>query len=106
MFRNVSVLATFLVLVPLLAWGQNTGKLAGTVIDRSTNEPLPGATVVIDGTQIGTSTNSDGEYVVIGVPVGNYSIRASYIGYESLVYQGVDSRDSTRRRIARVNGVF
>ncbi len=89
MFRKVSTLAAYLVLVPVLAWAQNSGKLAGTVVDRSTNEPLPGATVVIDGTQMGTATNANGEYFIIGVPVGNYTVRASFVGYESLVYSGV-----------------
>lgn len=99
MFRKVSTLATFLVLVPVLAWAQNTGKLAGTVLDRSTNEPLPGATVVIDGTQLGTATNANGEYFVIGVPVGTYTVRASFVGYESLVYEGVDVNAGYTRQL-------
>ncbi|HUF11091.1 MAG TPA: TonB-dependent receptor, partial [Rhodothermales bacterium] len=90
MFRKVSTLAAFLVVLPVLAWAQNSGKLAGTVVDRSTNEPLPGATVVLDGTQMGTATNANGEYFIIGVPVGTYSVRASFVGYESLLYEGVD----------------
>ncbi|HEX9659551.1 MAG TPA: carboxypeptidase regulatory-like domain-containing protein, partial [Rhodothermales bacterium] len=90
MLRKVSTLAAFLVVLPVLAWAQNSGKLAGTVVDRSTNEPLPGATVVLDGTQMGTATNANGEYFIIGVPVGTYSVRASFVGYESLLYEGVD----------------
>jgi outer membrane receptor protein involved in Fe transport len=90
MLRNVSVLAVALVLTPLLAWAQNSGKLSGTVIDRTTNEPLPGATVVVEGTQLGTATNGAGEYFIIGVPVGTYTIRASFVGFESLVYEDVE----------------
>ena len=60
------------------------------MIDRTTNEPLPGATVVIDGTQLGTATDGDGQYFIIGVPVGQYTVRASFVGYEPLVFEGVD----------------
>ena len=99
MFRKVSTLAAFLVILPLVAWAQNTGKLAGTVVDRSTNDPLPGATVVIEGTQLGTATNANGEYFIIGVPVGSYSIRASFVGFEDLVYQAVEVNAGYTREV-------
>lgn len=37
--------------------------ITGTVLD-STGEPLPGATVIIDGTSSGTVTNIDGQYTI------------------------------------------
>ena len=89
MLRNLSLLVAALVLTPLLALAQNSGKLSGTVIDRTTNEPLPGATVVIEGTALGTATDGNGEFFIIGVPVGEYTVRASFVGYESLVYESV-----------------
>ena len=55
--RNYFLLGFLLVLLaPMAAEAQN-GKIAGTVIDRATNESLPGATIVIEGTTRGTSTD-------------------------------------------------
>ncbi|MFV1981507.1 MAG: carboxypeptidase-like regulatory domain-containing protein, partial [Rhodothermia bacterium] len=99
MFRKVSTLAAFLVILPALAWAQNSGKLAGTVVDKTTNDPLPGATVVIDGTQMGTATNANGEYFIIGVPVGKYAVRASFVGFEDLVYEGVEINSGYTREL-------
>ncbi len=87
--RRYATCVLLLVLMPLVASAQQTGKLAGSVTDQATNEPLPGATVVIDGTQLGSATDANGSYFIIGVPVGTYNIRASFIGYESLVYNDV-----------------
>ena len=39
-------------------------QISGTVIDEEANQPLPGATVVIKGTQIGTTTDFDGFFSI------------------------------------------
>jgi outer membrane receptor protein involved in Fe transport len=62
-------------------WAQQTGKITGTVLDAQTNDPLPGATVKIIGTTQGAITNGDGEYVIIGVRPGSYTVAASFVGY-------------------------
>lgn len=59
-----------------------TGKIAGTVKDAKTGEPLPGVNVVVVGTSMGAATDAHGHYFVIGIPPGTYSVRASMIGYE------------------------
>ena len=60
--------------------------VAGSVVD-SDGEPLPGATVVImrlDSTQVtGQSTKDDGSFSISGFQVGDYLLRASYIGYKT-----------------------
>ena len=38
------------------------GKIAGVIKDTESGIPLPGASVIIKGTSIGTSTDEDGEY--------------------------------------------
>src|SRR5690625_5533407 len=38
--------------------------VSGTVTDGNTNEPLPGATIVIESTQEGTTTDIDGNYQI------------------------------------------
>lgn len=61
-----------------------TGKLRGTVRDKQTQEPLIGANVVIAGTSQGASTDINGEYIILNVTPGNYTLRTSYLGYQSV----------------------
>jgi hypothetical protein len=66
-----------------------TGKIVGTLIDRSTKEPLIGADVLLVGTSVGSSTDVNGNYMIINVPPGIYSVRVSMIGYKTLVTEHV-----------------
>ncbi|RMF58787.1 MAG: hypothetical protein D6746_09200, partial [Bacteroidetes bacterium] len=91
MLRKWGTLALLLVLItPMLALAQNTGKLAGRVTDGETGEPLPGASIVLVGTQLGTITDVDGNYVLLGVPVGTYDVQASFVGYQTVTQTGVE----------------
>lgn len=54
--------------------------ITGTVKDNSTNEPLIGATVLVDGTTIGTATDIDGNYT-LSVPLSASRLTISYVGY-------------------------
>ena len=67
--------------LPMARVQAQSGKVAGTVTDGITGEPLPGVNVVIEGTLQGTSTGVDGTYVIIGVRPGTYSVVASFIGF-------------------------
>ena len=69
-------------LAALPAHGQ-TGTIVGTVTDADTEETLPGVNVVIVGTSQGAATNAEGDYS-ISVEPGQYDLRASFVGYESL----------------------
>ncbi len=66
-----------------------TGKISGVVKDAETNEPLPGVNVIIENTQMGAATNLDGEYTIINIPPGMYSVRFSMMGYVSKVFTDV-----------------
>ncbi len=67
---------------------QNTGKLSGRVVD-DLGDPLPGANVIIDGAKLGAATDINGNYFIIGVPVGHYNVTASFVGFESQTIEGV-----------------
>ena len=54
--------------------------LNGSVSDASTDGPLPGVSVFINGTQTGTSTDFNGNFSLNGVSSGDV-IQFSYIGY-------------------------
>jgi hypothetical protein len=57
------------------------GDVKGKIVDAENNEVLPGASVVVKGTNWGTAANSQGEYVIKNLPNGTYTIEASFIGY-------------------------
>ena len=78
-----SVLLGIALLVPV-AHGQDTGVLAGTVADADTQEPLPGANVVVVGTDQGTSTDSDGTFRLPDLAEGQYDVRVTFVGYQSM----------------------
>ncbi|WP_242923765.1 SusC/RagA family TonB-linked outer membrane protein [Pontibacter liquoris] len=54
--------------------------VSGTVTDASTKQPLPGVTVLVKGTTVGTATGADGTYSV-GVPDGSNTLVFSFVGY-------------------------
>ena len=70
------------------AFGQ-AGKVAGTVTDAETGNPLPGVNVVIVGTQQGATTNAEGFYNILNVSPGTYDVRASFVGFTPTVHEGV-----------------
>ncbi|MCB0287930.1 MAG: carboxypeptidase-like regulatory domain-containing protein, partial [Calditrichaeota bacterium] len=58
------------------------GNIKGTVTDRETHAALVGANVLLTGTGNGASTDADGNFVILDVPAGNYTLQFSYLGYE------------------------
>lgn len=64
-----------------VAYGGTTGKIAGTITDKNTGEKLISANIVIDGTTMGAATNFNGYFVILNVPPGSYSLKASLLGY-------------------------
>lgn len=81
-------LLVFLLSVTFLFAG-SVGKISGIVVDQKTEEPLAGVNILIDGTTIGAATDAEGYYVILNIPAGSYTIRASYIGYKVTIVQGV-----------------
>lgn len=83
-----------------------TGKLSGSVNDSLTGEPLIGANIILLGTNLGGATNSKGEFIILNVPPGNYSVKVSYLGYESKVYTQIKiSTDQTTSLLAELHPV-
>lgn len=66
-----------------------TGKISGVVLQTDNKSPLAGATIRVEGTNLATKTDDDGEYFIINVPVGTYDLTVTYVGYETIVKKGV-----------------
>ena len=59
------------------------GSVSGNVTEAKTGEVLPGVNVVIEGINLGASTDLDGNFTIANVPVGSYTITALFIGFTS-----------------------
>ncbi len=66
-----------------------TGKIAGVVVDERTGEPLPGANVIVEGTDRGAACDADGYYYIIRLEPGTYNVQARMMGYTSVTKAGV-----------------
>ncbi len=77
------------VLLMPAAFGQNTGKIAGTVRDKTTGDALVGANVAVKGTSFGASTDIDGHFFILRVPPGIHDIQVTSVGYQSVTVKGV-----------------
>jgi hypothetical protein len=82
MQRGLYAFLVILALVPAFVFG--AGKIRGKVTDAGTGEPLVGANVVVVGTSMGAATNLAGEFVILNVPPGTFTLRTSYVGYQSI----------------------
>ncbi len=60
------------------------GTIKGTVVDATTGQPIPGAGVTVDG-QIWATTDSNGTFIIPGVPVGNHSVLVLAKDHKSVV---------------------
>ncbi|MBY8963427.1 TonB-dependent receptor [Flavobacterium sp. D11R37] len=74
----------FLLMLPLSVLAQST--VTGTVSESATGLPIPGANVIVEGTNNGTTTDIDGNYTLNGVSAGN-RIVFSFIGFANQVVE-------------------
>ncbi len=63
-----------------LAWAQHTGTLTGKVSDKAS--ALPGATIHVIGTSVGTTTDATGNFTLSNVPAGENTLEFRLLGYQ------------------------
>ncbi len=73
----------------LSAQGGGKGKISGKVIDAKTHESLVGINIRLDGTKLGAVTDVDGNYFIININPGQYSLTASMVGYGTVTQSNV-----------------
>ena len=78
----IPVLLLFAVLIQTKVFAQENATVRGTVTDAGTGQPMYSATVYFVGTSIGAITDENGEYMIVGVPPGDYTLEVEYLGYE------------------------
>jgi hypothetical protein len=74
---------------------QTWGTVSGTVTDSVQGAPLPGVTVLVEGTDFGTATSADGRYR-LELPTGRYTLRFSAVGFATRVDSVTVAEGTTR----------
>lgn len=74
------LLALAVCLLPLQLLAQF--KLSGRVTDAATGKALPGATILLQHTNTGTTTSADGVFEFQNLAAGNYTLKVSFLGFE------------------------
>lgn len=59
----------------------STFTISGRISEDKTDIPLPGASVIINGTYLWGITNQNGEFTIAGVQEGSYHLQISFLGY-------------------------
>ena len=78
-----------LVVLAGLAHAGTTGKISGHVRDAENGEPLPGANITIQGTHMGAAADLAGDYSILNIPPGMYTLKISMIGYRDYILENV-----------------
>ncbi len=78
--NKLIILFTFL--FTFSAYAQK-GKIAGKIVDGKTGEVLPGASILIEGTTLGTSADMDGHFSISSITPGTYTVILNFITYET-----------------------
>jgi hypothetical protein len=73
-------LLTLLFLAPFFIFAQQKFQLTGSVTEKGTTI-LPGASIFIEGTTMGTQSDATGHYVLKNIPPGRHRLVASMVGY-------------------------
>lgn len=91
MLKRLLTLIVMLVSVMSLSAQQLTQTIRGTVVDKISKTPLPGAAVMLLGTEpmMGTTTDADGNFKLQQVPIGKHTVRISFIGYEEMTLPNI-----------------
>ena len=77
------LLSIFFLLFTSFILGQNIGSLNGRILDIQSQQPLPGATVLLEGTGIGVVTDDEGYFIINDIPSKSYNIVAIFLGYQN-----------------------
>ncbi|MBN2092694.1 TonB-dependent receptor [candidate division KSB1 bacterium] len=81
-FYLLMVLA-ILLLASASLQAQTTGKISGKVLNSQNGEPLIGANVLIEGTVLGAAAGMEGDFFIINVPPGIYTLRVQMMGFQT-----------------------
>jgi TonB-dependent receptor len=90
---NLQILLCLLFIVVHANAQQGKGVLQGKVTETDVSYVLPGASIWIEGTSNGTTSNVEGEYRLANIPTGKHKIHFRYIGFaEKIIEVNIDAQ--------------
>jgi CarboxypepD_reg-like domain/TonB-dependent Receptor Plug Domain len=72
-----------------VSYAQNTGSITGFIVDKSTQQPLKGASIKLDGTVKGAIADSLGKFRIAGILVKSYNLEVSKVGYKTFTLYNI-----------------
>lgn len=98
---------SFLIFLPFTlgfsqSFAQSKGNIIGLVLDKDNGEPIIGANVLIENSNIGAATDLEGKFRIENVNSGKYDIVISYISYSKTIVKDVvvESNKDTELKVA------
>jgi TonB-dependent receptor len=79
-----------------------SGTLKGRVLDKANNEALIGANIIIQNTSLGIAADVDGNFQLKLIPVGNWKVKVSCIGYVPITRDITIKEDETEEQEFRL----
>ena len=107
MVRNLLLTIGFILAANVFVFSQS-GTLKGKIFDTETKEPIAFANVVFElgGAQKGGATSDfDGNYIIKPIPPGTYDLKATYVGYNTVLVRGMVINSDQIRFYDIVDGI-
>lgn len=82
MLKKLLTVITMVLLTSQIALAQ-TGTIIGQVTDAATGETIPGANILVTELERGAASDVDGNFQIINIPVGTYSVTATFVGFQT-----------------------
>ena len=79
-----------------------TGTIKGVLIDEKTQEPIPGVNAIIKAINKGATTSVNGEFAILNLPDGTYTIVLSSVGYSQKRIEGLLIKNSNTLDIGTI----
>lgn len=81
---TIPMIVLLCIMLPVLCFAGDVGKIAGKVVDKATGQPLKFANIVVLGTPLGGMSFEDGSFFILNIAPGTYDVLASYVGYTAV----------------------
>jgi len=65
----------------LNAQSETTGKIVGKLLDSQSGDPLVGSNIYLENTTLGAASDLDGNFIILNIPAGKYTLVVLNIGY-------------------------
>ena len=95
--RKIYYLFMLMTMIPFVMNAQYS--LSGKITSSDNNEPLPGAHIVINNSNISTVSDNNGVYQINSLEAGKYQLQISYIGMKTETIS-IDIRENTTKNIS------